>query len=368
MKRIIFTGLAALSLLPFNAAADVTVKLPAVSGIDSLEYYSMPISKMISAKSRAELGLEEGKVPVVNETVVIPIGTDNGGYRVGFKLSENDAIDLFAAPGNNIVAEISSVSPFSYKLSGSPLAEGISEIVNTLRTPLEEKQRAMMAKGEPAQEDMMAIYQEYVDGLKDYINENPTSEATAYAVMDLPPEEMIPAFEKLSERAKSNILYPLAKVRYDNAVQNMEKERKQQELASGTHDAPAFTLKNVEGKDVSLSDFKGKWVILDFWGSWCIWCIKGFPELKEAYEKYNDELVIIGVDCNETEEAWKAGVAKYELPWVNVYCPDGNPLVAEYGIQGFPTKAIIDPEGKIRNITTGHNPDFFTALSNLIGK
>lgn len=119
---------------------------------------------------------------------------------------------------------------------------------------------------------------------------------------------------------------------------------------------------------MSLSDFKGKWVILDFWGSWCIWCIKGFPELKEAYEKYNDELVIIGVDCNETEEAWKAGVAKYELPWVNVYCPDGNPLVAEYGIQGFPTKAIIDPEGKIRNITTGHNPDFFTALSNLIGK
>ena len=69
MKRIIFTGLAALSLLPFNAAADVTVKLPAVSGIDSLEYYSMPISKMISAKSRAELGLEEGKVPVVNDTV-----------------------------------------------------------------------------------------------------------------------------------------------------------------------------------------------------------------------------------------------------------------------------------------------------------
>ena len=57
-----------------------------------------------------------------------------------------------------------------------------------------------MAKGEPAQEDMMTIYQEYVDGLKDYINENPTSEATAYAVMDLPPEEMIPAFEKLSER------------------------------------------------------------------------------------------------------------------------------------------------------------------------
>ncbi len=142
----------------------------------------------------------------------------------------------------------------------------------------------------------------------------------------------------------------------------------QQALASGEVEAPNFTLKDLEGKDVSLSDFRGKWVILDFWGSWCIWCIKGFPELKEAYEKYKDELVIIGIDCNEGETEWRAGVAKYELPWVNVYCPKDNTLTAEFGVQGFPTKAIVDPEGKIRNITTGHNPEFFTALANLLGK
>lgn len=132
--------------------------------------------------------------------------------------------------------------------------------------------------------------------------------------------------------------------------------------------APGFKLKNLYGKDISLSDFKGKWVVLDFWGSWCIWCVRGFPELKEAYAKYKDELVIVGIDCGESEADWKAGVAKYELPWVNVYCPQGSSLTAEYGVRGFPTKAIIDPEGNIRNVTIGHNPEFFTILADLIGK
>ncbi|MCH5225384.1 MAG: redoxin domain-containing protein [Muribaculaceae bacterium] len=131
-------------------------------------------------------------------------------------------------------------------------------------------------------------------------------------------------------------------------------------------DAPSFTLKDLEGKDVSLSDFRGKWVILDFWGSWCPWCIKGFPELKEAYEKYAGHLEIIGIDCRESEEAWKAGVEQYQLPWVNLYNPEGSSLLAEYEVKGFPTKVIVNPEGKIANVTIGHDPAFFTVLSSLL--
>ena len=143
-------------------------------------------------------------------------------------------------------------------------------------------------------------------------------------------------------------------------------ERKQKAMQSGDVVAPDFTLKNLEGQDVSLFDFRGKWVILDFWGSWCPWCIKGFPELKEAYAKYSDKLVIIGVDCRESESDWKAGVEKYQLPWVNVYNPEGSDITTEYGVQGYPTKAIIDPEGKIRNITVGHDPSFYTVLTELM--
>lgn len=154
----------------------------------------------------------------------------------------------------------------------------------------------------------------------------------------------------------------------DKEAQRLAMEQKLEALQSGNVEAPGFTLKDINGNDVSLSDFRGKWVILDFWGSWCPWCIKGFPELKEAYEKYGEELVIIGIDCRESEAEWKAGVEKYELPWVNVYNPADSNLTAEYAVPGYPTKAIINPEGIIKNITVGHDPEFYVALTQLMGK
>lgn len=370
MNKLIISGIAiaAASLMPSEASADITVKLSDGCALDSISYYNAPIRNIANAKSRDELGMNEGTLAVKDSQATIPVGAEPGGYRYGISVGgDKNIIDLYASQGDNITIDVTSLSPLSYTLSGTPLAEGISTLV-AMSAPLEEKQRALMAQGEPDQQQMMAIYEEYIEGLKEYINENPTAEAAAYAVMNLQGEDMIKAFDNLSERARSSIIFPLAEAKYLRAKESLEKERRQQEMASGSFDAPAFALADINGKNVSLADFKGKWVILDFWGSWCIWCIKGFPELKEAHEKYGDRLAIIGIDCNETQEAWKAGVEKYELPWVNLYCPEGDPLIAAYGIQGFPTKAIIDPTGKIRNITTGHNPDFFNILSGLMSE
>lgn len=130
--------------------------------------------------------------------------------------------------------------------------------------------------------------------------------------------------------------------------------------------APNFTLENLDGKSVSLSDFRGKWVVLDFWGGWCPWCIKGIPEMKEMYAKYHDRgLEIIGIDCNEPQENWRAAVAKYDLPWVNVYnpAPRGEGVVAAYNVPGYPTKVIIDPEGRVFDIVVGEDPAFYTLLT-----
>ena len=130
--------------------------------------------------------------------------------------------------------------------------------------------------------------------------------------------------------------------------------------------APDFTLKNLEGNNVSLNEFQGSWVVLDFWGSWCKWCIKGIPEMKAAYEAYKDlGFEIIGIDCGDTVETWKGAVERYGLPWVNVYNPEGSPLLKEYGVQGFPTKVIINPEGYIYDIVVGEDPEFYNILKNL---
>ena len=135
--------------------------------------------------------------------------------------------------------------------------------------------------------------------------------------------------------------------------------------------APDFTLKDINGQDVSLSQFEGHWVVLDFWGSWCRYCIQGIPDMKEAYEKYHPlGLEIIGIDCNEPEEPWKAAVSKYELPWVNVYnpMPRGEGVGALYGVAAYPTKILIDPEGKVYSVYLGEDPAFYTLLSEIFSK
>ena len=134
--------------------------------------------------------------------------------------------------------------------------------------------------------------------------------------------------------------------------------------------APDFELPDLQGNPLLLSSLRGKYVIIDFWGSWCPWCIKGFPGLKASYAKYKDKLEILGVDCRDTEEKWKAAVAEYELPWMQVYCSDGNlqELAQMYQLEAFPTKVVVDPEGKLVKTVVGEDPAFYSFLDELLGK
>lgn len=367
MKKLLAIGLSVLAMSSFPAMADITVKLPANAALQSLDYDYTTIPKLATAKSRAERGTVSDNAVVKDNTAVIPIGTDNGGYSFQIKTGERSYIPVYALPGDNVVLEISSIEPLNYKLSGSALADDMNTI-DELQAPFGEQMSALAASGNPDREKMQEVYGNFIEAIKDYIEENPTSTASCIAIMNLSGDDFLNAYKKLGERAKTSAVYPLVASQNERVEKSVAKERKLQELSSGNVVAPNFTLENLEGKMVSLSDFKGKWVILDFWGSWCPWCIKGFPELKEAYEKYKGELEIIGVDCRENQEAWRKGVEKYELPWVNVYNPETSSVLDDYAVSGFPTKAIINPEGKIANITVGHDPAFFEKLTELMGK
>ena len=130
--------------------------------------------------------------------------------------------------------------------------------------------------------------------------------------------------------------------------------------------APDFELPDLQGNPLKLSSLRGKYVVLDFWGSWCVWCIRGIPAMKEAYTKHKDKMEILGIDCRDTEEKWKAATAKYELPWISVLNPSENDLVKVYEVQGFPTKIVIDPQGKIAKVILGEDPAFYTYLDSVL--
>lgn len=148
-------------------------------------------------------------------------------------------------------------------------------------------------------------------------------------------------------------------------------EQKEREEAGKMHEgdvAPDFTLKSIDGKNISLSSLRGKYVMLDFWGSWCGWCIKGIPDMKACYAKHKDKLEILGIDCNDPVDRWKNAVAKHQLPWLNVRADEGSDIFTKYAIQGFPTKIILSPEGKVVKVFVGEDPQMYKFIDELLSK
>lgn len=300
-------------------------------------------------------------------------GTFRGQERVGFQ--------TIAVPGEN--AEMTGDLTSNYYLSGSKFYQQFNEVDHMMedaRKPMQlfvDSLEQRLKAGE-SQESVMKVYQEKGDQLQDivygkmldFIKQHPDNEACAYLVPQFRDiDKMKEAAALLSPTVRNGRMKNYYQRVIDEMEQRMKAEAEAAKKQAAGVQAPLFTLNDINGKPLSLASLKGKYVVLDFWGSWCIWCIKGFPQMKEYYNKYKGKFQILGIDCNDTPEKWKDAVKKHELPWLHVYCPrDNRKLMEDYGIQGFPTKILIDPQGKIVKTVVGEDPAFYTLLDETFGK
>ncbi len=114
--------------------------------------------------------------------------------------------------------------------------------------------------------------------------------------------------------------------------------------------APGFTQNDTIGNPVSLSDFKGKYVLVDFWASWCGPCRRENPFVVAAFEKYKDKnFTILGVSLDESKEDWLKAISDDKLAWAQVSDLKGwkNEVAASYAVRSIPSNFLLDPEGKI---------------------
>ncbi len=122
-----------------------------------------------------------------------------------------------------------------------------------------------------------------------------------------------------------------------------------QEGASGNQDdrASDFTLKDLDGRNVRLSDYKGKTIVLYFMATWCPECRGTIPKLKEIYSSYNEKgLILLSIDVMESKEKAAAFSRKYNIPYPILLDEDGK-VYRSYGVGGVPLKALIDRSGRI---------------------
>jgi peroxiredoxin len=111
-----------------------------------------------------------------------------------------------------------------------------------------------------------------------------------------------------------------------------------------------FEQRDVNGETVRLADLKGKYVLIDFWASWCKPCRAENPNLLKAYNEFkHKKFTVLGVSLDDKEENWKQAIKEDQLPWRQVSDLEGfqGKLPVEYGIKAIPCTFLVDPEGVI---------------------
>jgi thiol-disulfide isomerase/thioredoxin len=177
-----------------------------------------------------------------------------------------------------------------------------------------------------------------------FYDDHPRSYVTAYslqiAARDLSTDSLQLFYNRFSTAVKQS--------RYGKDIAAQIEKRKVG--VPGTR-AALFSKTDINGNAVSLENFRGKYVLLDFWGSWCVPCRKGNPHLKELYAKYKDKgFEIIGIAADdETQDAWRKAIAEDGLPWLHILDGNGSakPLSGEYNVVYYPTQVLIDQQGMI---------------------
>ena len=114
--------------------------------------------------------------------------------------------------------------------------------------------------------------------------------------------------------------------------------------------APEFSLPDPEGNMVALSDFRGKYLLVSFWASWCPYCRAENPHLVKVYEQYNNQnFEILGVSLDRAKEPWLMAIDDDGLPWIHVSDLKGweNEASSLYGVASIPSTILLDPDGVI---------------------
>lgn len=212
---------------------------------------------------------------------------------------------------------------------------------NGMTTPAgQESQRKL----EGVQGEFMAIIK---DSIKNYIKRNPASPLNAFiAVSNFNPNQTMGISAKEMEEVYGLLSEPAKNSKYGKIFTTMlEAEKKWI-----GEQAPDFGQNDVNGKEIRLSSYKGKYVLIDFWASWCKPCRGENPNVVRTYNEFkNKNFEILGVSLDQEKGAWVDAIKQDNLTWKHVSDLKGfgNQVAQMFGVSAIPYNFLVDPNGVI---------------------
>lgn len=293
---------------------------------------------------------------------VVKKPTEKNYYRLRLKSSlpksanPAEMVYFITGPEEKItfISKGASISD-DYKVEGSPESQKLNEItlkikgVQKLNDSLNTEFQAIT---DPNVRSMKAIEFQQIanqrlaaqaDYIKKVVDENPKSLVSLEAVGQLDQAQYFDYHKKVA--ANLGAAYP------DNGfVKNFVTMVSSKGSTSAGGEAPEIDLPNPDGKNVKLSSLRGKYVLIDFWASWCRPCRMENPNLVNAYAKYKSKgLEIYGVSLDRDQAAWVTAIAQDNLTWIHVSdLQYWNSAAAKlYNVSSIPKSFLLDKEGKI---------------------
>ncbi|WP_343669649.1 TlpA disulfide reductase family protein [Chitinophaga sp.] len=266
---------------------------------------------------------------------------------------KKDILTIFLDKGKINIATQDSISKAT--VTGSKanddfkqLNELLKDVSSQMQDLQQQYRQLYMAKDEEGMKKLEPKFDELEANQKtilgDYLKGHSSSPIALfvlnqYAGYEINPTEITPIYNKLGKTLRNS---PSGK----EFATRLESARK---TAIG-QPAMEFSLPDADGKQVSLASYKGKYVLVDFWASWCGPCRAENPNVVKAYSKYKDKgFDILGVSLDDKKEKWLAAVQADNLPWTHVSDLKGwkNAVAEQYGIRAIPQNLLLDPKGVI---------------------